>query len=415
MKVLWFEVTVPSEYNNNNDVIAGWQSSLKNVVCKYCEDIELCIAFETNSSSDKIKIIDGVTYIPIYLHYNIIEKYRNKWTWKIKMNKLIPKCVDVINTITPDIIHVFGNEWPFGLVQKYTKIPVVIHIQGAIIPYNNSMYPPKYNGYTIWKENCLNIKKTLHQYWNYLRYRDNVKMESEIWKCVKNYMGRTEWDRAVSNVEHPGNNYFHVEEALRPSFLNSDKHWTYKETKKLKLITTGCSSYWKGPDMLLKTAYCLKKMGIAFEWYVAGKMSEEIKEVIEKKEKKTFSDNNIKILGFIAPDSLCDILCDSSMYVHTAYIENSPNSICEAQYLGIPIVSTHVGGIATLVKDKEEGILVPANDPWQMANAIAELSKDKMRLEMYSTNSMMHAHERHNPKHIFDQLHSCYKKIIAQK
>ena len=102
------------------------------------------------------------------------------------------------------------------------------------------------------------------------------------------------------------------------------------------------------------------------------------------------------------------------MYVHTAYIENSPNSICEAQLVGMPIVSTMVGGISTLVRNGEEGDLLPANDPWQIANTIMELSKDNERMMRYSKNSRQHALERHNPENIMNQLLKCYKDLIKQ-
>ena len=78
-------------------------------------------------------------------------------------------------------------------------------------------------------------------------------------------------------------------------------------------------------------------------------------------------------------------MCQSTMYVHTAYIENSPNSICEAQIIGMPIISTMVGGIATLVRNGIDGDLLPANDPWLLANAIVELSKDKDRMKSRET------------------------------
>jgi glycosyltransferase involved in cell wall biosynthesis len=100
------------------------------------------------------------------------------------------------------------------------------------------------------------------------------------------------------------------------------------------------------------------------------------------------------------------------MYVHTAYIENSPNSICEAQCLGLPVVSTNVGGIATLVRQDIDGILVAANDPWQMADAIIELAKDPLRMLRYSENTRNSALERHNDENIKKQLMDCYYSVI---
>ena len=78
----------------------------------------------------------------------------------------------------------------------------------------------------------------------------------------------------------------------------------------------------------------------------------------------------------------------------------------------MPIVSTMVGGISTLVRNGEEGDLLPANDPWQIANAIIELSKDKDRMIRYSKKSRQHALERHNPENITQQLLKCYHDII---
>ncbi len=164
--------------------------------------------------------------------------------------------------------------------------------------------------------------------------------------------------------------------------------------------------------MLLKTARILTQMGVDFEWNVAGQMNPEVKKCVEKKLGTTFTENNVRLLGFVQPDKLSDILCGSSMYVHTAYIENSPNSICEAQCLGVPVVSTNVGGIGTLVRNGVDGVLVPANDPWQMANAIVELARDKQRASLYSSNAMKFALERHSDKNILDQLLACYRSLV---
>ena len=113
-------------------------------------------------------------------------------------------------------------------------------------------------------------------------------------------------------------------------------------------------------------------------------------------------------------DELIDLLCQSTFYVHTAYIDNSPNSICEAQYLGLPVISTHVGGIETLLENGQNGILVPANDPWRMAYEIINLSQNDDLILEYSSRSMACARNRHNPQKILSDLIKSYKDIIYQ-
>ena len=413
MKVLWFEISTPSRYKDDGRVVCGWQDALEYIV-KDCRDIELYIAFETEEPDAKVKVIDGVTYIPMVTRYSFTERKLSNWTWRVNEDKVIPLGRKVIEEYKPDIIHVFGNEWPFGLLAQYTDIPLVIHIQGSIIPYNNALYPPKYNGYTFVRAAGWNLRKDWHRLFGYYKDKSRLTMEERTWKCVNHYMGRTSWDKALVNTLTKGSTYHHVEEALRPTFLENKKLWSCPKGGKLRLLSTGCSSFWKGIDVMLKTAHVLKEAGVDFEWNVAGSLSGVLKEIVEKKEGLRYADNNINILGFCTPEQLIDIMCNSTMYVHTAYIENSPNSICEAQLVGMPIVSTMVGGISTLVRNGEEGDLLPANDPWQIANAIIELSKDNERMMRYSKNSRLHALERHNPENIMNQLLKCYKDLAKQ-
>lgn len=409
MKVLWFEVTEPSAYSSDGAPIGGWQDSLERIV-RTIPDIELTISFVSEKYSE-VKVIDGVTYVPIYVKWSFIEKKFRKH-WDVYVAKMLPTAKRIIDEYKPDLIHVFGTEWPFGQVASVTDVPVVIHIMGAIVPYNNALYPP---GYSYLGQLCRywwNPKKLIGLWKGHRDSMNWEKWERSTWSMVSNYMGRTQWDKSLSNVMHPGRRYFHVDEALRTEFLSGNYGWSVPDDGKLRLISTGCSTFWKGPDMMLKVARILTDIGITFEWNVAGQMDALMKETVEKQVGVRFEDCNIKILGFTQPAKLMRMLCSSTMYVHTAYIENSPNSICEAQCLGVPVVSTNVGGIASLVRQDVDGILVAANDPWQMADAIIELSKDKERMVRYVENSRNFALARHNDEHIKEQLLECYYQIL---
>lgn len=410
MKLLWFEVTEPSAYSSDGAPIGGWQDSLERIV-RTIPDIELTISFVSEKYSE-VKVIDGVTYVPIYVKWSFIEKKFRKH-WDVYVAKMLPAANRIVDEYKPDLIHVFGTEWPFGQVASVTDVPVVIHIMGAIVPYNNALYPP---GYSYLGQLCRywwNPKKLIGLWRG---HRDSSmnweKWERSTWSMVSNYMGRTQWDKSLSNVMHPGRRYFHVDEALRTEFISGNYGWSVPNDGKLRLISTGCSSFRKGPDMMLKVARILTDLGVTFEWQVAGRMNPEMKEMVEKQVGVRFEDCNIRILGFTQPAELTRILCSSTLYVHTAYIENSPNSICEAQCLGLPVVSTNVGGIASLVRQDVDGILVPANDPWQMADAIIELTKDKERMVRYAENSRNFALARHNDEHIKEQLLECYYQIL---
>ena len=411
MKVLWFEVTEPSRYQEKGLVIGGWQDSLENIV-RGCPDIELFISFETNDVCANKKVIDGVTYIPIKKKSGIINKIRYGFNSNKRLSILKESMKHIVEEVNPDLIQVYGTEWPYGYVADVTNIPVVIHIMGSLIPYANAFYAPGFSFKDLKRSTPFSRIRDLYCF-NQFQNSVLKNTEVEIWEKNKYYMGRTEWDRRLSSVLSPNCSYFHVEEALRPVFFSDSEIWTSPDNKKIKLMSTGCSNFWKGPDMLLKTAQILKRLGVDFEWVVAGKMNCIVKKAVEKNVGTTFEENNIKLIGFTKPLDLKKLLCASTMYVHTAYAENSPNSICEAQLLGVPIISTYVGGIPSLLG--ADGMMVPANDPWQMASAIVELANDRDKMELFSKNGRQRALIRHSTENIKRQLFNCYNSIIKKE
>jgi glycosyltransferase involved in cell wall biosynthesis len=56
--------------------------------------------------------------------------------------------------------------------------------------------------------------------------------------------------------------------------------------------------------------------------------------------------------------------------------ENLPHAAVEALAVGTPVVSTRVGGVPEVVRDGENGLLVPAGDVAALANAIRALLED---------------------------------------
>lgn len=411
MKVLWFEVTEPSAYKSGGAPLGGWQDSLERIV-RTIPDVELTIAFVSEENRGA-KFIDGIEYVPIFFQTSIFERVFKK-PWDCFANKVIPEAINIIKKINPDIIHIFGTEWPYGQIASKVNVPVVIHIMGAMVPYNNAGYPPGYSFFEIIMTNWWNPKRLLNLCMGERHNQNREVWEKKTWKIVDNYMGRTSWDDSLSRILHPGRRYFHVDEALRKTFIECDIHWQIPSSSKIKLVSTGISSFWKGPDMMLKVGRILTELKVDFEWNVVGSLNEDIKYIVEHKEGISFKDLNINILGFKQPEEITKLLCSSTLYVHTAYIENSPNSICEAQCLGVPIVSTNVGGISTLLKDGKGGILVPSNDPWQMADAIIQLASDVEKMNSFSKYNREIAISRHNDENIKNQLLQCYQALIRK-
>jgi glycosyltransferase involved in cell wall biosynthesis len=414
MKVLWYEITIPKRYKGDTSPIAGWQDSLQEIVMQY-NDIELYVVFE-GMKGMTVKFIDGVTYIPIIPNMSLFgKKVLKLFNQQYTVDKLLPLLIKTVEEVKPDVIQIFGTEWGLGEIANYTDIPVVIHLMGCVAPYENAALPPGYSILDRIKTAGINPIKYYRLIRGMYYSRKWKTVEQNNFHAVSNYMGRTAWDKAMCELFHPGCNYFYCSEALRLSFVANTHRWSIPQNDRLQIVTIGCTTHWKGMDTVLKTANILKKYGIKFEWKIAGKMRPSLKNEIEKKENLTFMDCNVNILGFVKSDDLVPLLLSSNIYVHTAYIDNSPNTICEAQYLGLPIIATYVGGIPSLIQNDKEGILVPANDPYLLAHEIIALTNDKERQQIYSQATSLRARERHAPASIYRDLLSCYNSLIQNR
>lgn len=406
-----FEISMPRRYSSSKDPIAGWQDSLEEIIHKYT-NIDLGVVFESSEVLIE-KVIDGIHYYPICPSYSLLEKWRNYYSWDVSKRKLLPQAALIIDKFHPDIIHVFGSEWCWGQVSKFVNVPVVVHMQGSIPSYLNAFYPPNYNMWDQIFATGLNIKKQLSLFLQRYRYVSWKKQEEETLKTVCNFMGRTLWDKQIVKFHNPISRYFYCSEALRSIFYEMEEIWKPRNNTKIRIVTVGCSSFWKGCDTIIKTSHLLMKKHFEFEWIVVGNMS--IKCQVEHKERLLFSEQNVVILGFQEVDKVVELLYNSDIYVHTAYIDNSPNSLCEAQYIGLPIIATYVGGIPSLIENDVDGLLVPANDPYQLAQLIIDLSTDKRKQARLGLAAANKARKRHNPQNIINDLLYCYNSIVSQK
>lgn len=131
----------------------------------------------------------------------------------------------------------------------------------------------------------------------------------------------------------------------------------------------------------------------------------------ENKLKIISKDVNIEYLGYKNEEELCSIELKAHVFVHPSYIDNSPNSVCEAQILGLPIIATNVGGISSLIDHEVDGILVPSNAPYEIVYALKKLMNYDYA-KIISSNGIEISSKRHDQNSIYISLLSTYQKII---
>lgn len=120
------------------------------------------------------------------------------------------------------------------------------------------------------------------------------------------------------------------------------------------------------------------------------------------------------MLGIKNENEIMDLLLSSDIYCQVSHIENSPNSLCEAMLVGLPIVSTYAGGTASLLKDKEEGLLVQDGDNYAFASALLEIINCFEISCLYGKRAYNKANIRHDKKSITSSIINTYKSIILE-
>lgn len=405
MRVLWFTNTSSNYAVGENPYNGGgWISSLETELTKN-KEITLGIAFRLDGQPGKI-VKDNVCYYPIENPFSgsFFGRIRGFLTANRRQQVFfLDRYEKVIADFRPDIIHVFGTEQDFGLIAEHVNIPIIIQMQGILNPYLNAFLPPgiPLSRYLFTGGHPLHIAGRMK---GYVTLKSNARREIGIFENNRHFIGRTEWDRSVVSIFNPYASYDFCSEILREVFYTNEE----RELPPTLVITTTISgSIYKGYDVVLKCAQVLKScLRQDFEWRVYGNVDKRIERMVG-----ISADNvNVKLLGVASPESIKTSIMQSTLFVHPSYIDNSPNSVCEAQILGCTVIGQFVGGLDTLIRHGETGILVSPNDPYRMAYFIKYLWDNPSINEAIGRRAAEEARLRHDKDKIVCDTIYLYKK-----
>ena len=84
----------------------------------------------------------------------------------------------------------------------------------------------------------------------------------------------------------------------------------------------------------------------------------------------------VRFLGPISRREVFELLAAADAALLSSSWENFPHTVVEALAVGTPVVATDVGGVGEVVRDGENGLLVPAGDVDALAAAVRRLAGD---------------------------------------
>ncbi len=177
------------------------------------------------------------------------------------------------------------------------------------------------------------------------------------------------------------------------------------------LLFFGYLSPHKGPDILLKALpKILEEIPDTLLVFAgSGVMEKEL----ERLSVKLGVEKNIEFTGFIGKEQrplyykAADVFCLPSTITESFGIVN-----LEAMACGVPIVASKIGGIPDVVKDGENGLLVPPKDSETLANAIIYLLENEDVRERMGRNGRKKV-EDYSWARIAKETAKVYNKVIS--
>ena len=99
---------------------------------------------------------------------------------------------------------------------------------------------------------------------------------------------------------------------------------------------------------------------------------EDVKQLINK----YHLNESVEITGVLSKKEWHKKSENYDIFINTTNVDNTPISVIEAMALGLPVVSTNVGGMPYLIQHNEDGVLVEKNNPSAMTTEICKIVEE---------------------------------------
>lgn len=416
MKVLWIVNTIfpaPSKFFGLTvPTVGGWMYGLGEKVAK-SNNIQLAIATVHSVSKIEKVTLHNVDYflLPNKNNTDYDKKLEHYW------EKLLPE-------IKPDIIHIHGTEFSHGLscMRVFPDFDYVISIQGLV-----SVYERYYlGGISFWdifknisfrdivrNDNLFQAKK---------KFKKRGVIEKEYFRRANHFIGRTKWDFTHSMSLNPAANYHFCNESLRNGFYRATK-WDSSTKNNFQIFCSQAIYPIKGLHQVLKAISLLKHDYPQIKINIAGTNITNKKTFVDKlkisgyasylnKLIKEFDLEDIVIFnGILNESEMIKMYQKSHIFICSSIIENSPNSLGEAQLIGVPCIASYVGGIPDMIEEGKTALMYRFEEFEMLADNIRKIFEDYNLAKKLSKNGIIAAQERHCQNTNLNQTINIYKTI----
>jgi len=229
-------------------------------------------------------------------------------------------------------------------------------------------------------------------------------------KLVDKYIRKCDEIVALSDV---WKDYFESIYAIKTvvirNVISEPRYLDIAKDSRVHLLFLGLICKNKGVyDMLEALRLCKNEMNGKICLHIGGNGETDLlKSLIEEYQLQSI----VEFEGWVYKDKRERLLNLCDIFILPSYIEGVPISILEAESYKMPVITTNVGGVSSIVKDGENGVFVNPGDVNGIINAIKFLADNpNRRMEMGEQGYEMS--KKYLPEIITDQLTFLYEGLL---
>lgn len=416
MRVLWISNIIFPELCDRlgmpAPVVAGWMQSGAKALLEQEDALDLAVVSFYQGDSLQVFCDSHIRY------YLVPEKTTNSLLYDARVEHFLK----VVNDdFKPNLVHIHGTECGHSLAQVRAcgSENTVVSIQG-LVHYCKDYYFGGISERELMK--CRTFRDIVRRDSLFNQRNRMAKrglLEVELLKSVRHVIGRTSWDKACVWALNPNANYYSCNETLRDGFYN--KQWQYDKYSPHTIFLSQGHYPLKGLHQVIKSLPLILREYPDTEVYVSGVnffsdlpfwRKNGYANFVQKLLVQLGVTEKVHFLGQLSEEQMIAEYMNAHVFVCPSAIENSPNSVGEAQLLGTPVVASYVGGTMDMVKDGETGFLYRYEEISLLAQRVCELFSNRELCERISVQERTVANARHSKDTNARALVEIYKEIV---
>ncbi|QJW88011.1 glycosyltransferase family 4 protein [Spirosoma taeanense] len=382
MNVLWIGAYPHYKFLQGHPV--PWMTMLANQLASLPDISLTVVSYHSDISQDETIRLNGVTFVYLKVPDDKVDLLMG-YSQRIKrMRAYLAEVEDGF-----DVLHIHGSEQQYQVMGAYTKLPTVLSVQGIVTEYLN--YLPRKIDYR-------------HASWRVAAY-----YEKKFLPHINHFICRTHWDTEHTLRLCPGAVVHQNWEPIRHEFYEP---LNPRPNQATALLFVGGLNPIKGIRELLQVFDRLSQQG-NFRLIITGAGNKiQLSALIRSYSLTNINLDRVEHRGQLNSSDLRATYEEAFCLVHPSYIDNSPNSICEAQLAGLPVVASDVGGVSSLITSGSTGLLTSL-DVKSIADAVLTLWNNPALARSIADMARLVALQRHDAKQILQNTLKIYDAVMA--